>query len=140
MEPSIDKLGKRGRNEHSLDQDQEGCKAPAFAWAGRAKGKHADSSADPNTSPRCPSTSDDDDGEPETMSSKVLPKTLHTNNQVFESEAVVMSPTPIATSDAKAGSKSRTQTRQPKLPPRNPFASRPTLLRNVRQVSYVRLV
>lgn len=122
----------RTRNERGPGQGREGRKVPP-SWTSSAKGKQLAPTVDPDACSRSPSVSDDDDGEPETMSSKVLLTTLQTGSEAFKrSEAVITPPTSAVPRDPKIGSKARARPLQPKLPPRNPFASRPTLLRNVR--------
>jgi hypothetical protein len=76
---------------------------------------------------------EDENDAPETLSSKVV----HTENPISPQHYVEIK-TPDQVCSAAVGMDSEgvktlknRQTQQPKAPPRNPFASRPTLLRNL---------
>ncbi|KAH9486851.1 hypothetical protein JR316_0000916 [Psilocybe cubensis] len=73
---------------------------------------------------------DDDDGAPESLSSKVVPQTAPSVDQ--DAEATVKESTrsalPVGSTKGMNGKKPLLE---PKLPPKNPFGSRPTLLRNL---------
>jgi len=79
-----------------------------------------------------PSTEDDTDHEPEVLSSKIQHASeifvVQENNEDAETKA--LAPSQSVVKNITVG-RHRISALQPKNPPRNPFASRPTLLRNL---------
>lgn len=71
---------------------------------------------------------DSDDEAPEVLSSKQATSHAHSEVQEAGNTLEKLSNTPLTKTPSKL---TRPQKKEPKLPPRNPFASRSTLLRNV---------
>lgn len=77
------------------------------------------------------STGDDSDREPEVLSSKIQHKSEIPVVQEDKEDAETKALAPRSVVKNNAMGRHRSSPLQPKNPPRNPFASRPTLLRNV---------
>lgn len=120
-EPGGDERGRgrgagRGRGQHSGRGQQRGRGVDA-GWRGRGRGTATTQLPSPPCQQASDSSSDDsdDDGAPEIVSSRTEAVAPPSPPPPVEIKALKPRPPP-----------------QPKQPVRNPFASRPTLLRNVR--------
>ncbi|KAF8974008.1 hypothetical protein BDZ97DRAFT_1912450 [Flammula alnicola] len=126
--------GDRGR--HGPRNNLELARVPDSGWGARSKGKELAAEVVKMVVSPPPSHSEcgsDGDGEPEAFSSKIAP-TIKPPAALETKETTVEQDTAPAFTGAHAkhaGNRKKTQPQQPKLPPRNPFASRPTLLRNL---------
>lgn len=120
----------------------ESARVPDSGWGARRKTKESEVATTRPVVPDSltPSESDsDDDAPPELVSSKTVPLIeLAPDNKdtdfVMEEDAKTLPAEKPVTEIEKSR---KPLIVQPKMPPRNPFASRPTLLRNVRYCTYL---
>ena len=101
-------------------------------WGGRVRVAHTSPSiaiASNETSDS--GTGDDSDREPEVLSSKIQHESEIPVVQEDKEDAETKTLAPRSVVKNNAMGRHRSSPLQPKNPPRNPFASRPTLLRNV---------
>jgi len=132
----------RGQNRNRATNRGQGARLateqriPDSGWPRKTQAKESSPNPEPiSVRPSVASDpdaeSDEDDDQPEAISSKVVPyieQALSVNHADTGVPAEEMSPPKVAPVDKTTRKKAPLQ---PKLPPKNPFASRPTLLRNV---------
>ena len=118
---------RTGKNDYARTTDA--------GWGGRVRVAPTSPSraiATNEASHSKPSTEDDTDHEPEVLSSKIQHASeipvVQENKEDAETKA--LAPSQFVVKNNTTG-RHRISALQPKNPPRNPFASRPTLLRNV---------
>jgi hypothetical protein len=137
-----DRVGDRGQHSFS-DRARGRGRGTDSGWEGRGRGKLrsslSTSSCKDNTavSPHF-DTETESDAEPEVVSSKGHPKITQPATTIYSDSDDINRPVEVARQPAKRTSPDNRKISKPqplKKEPHNPFASRPTLLRNVRPFS-----
>lgn len=138
----IDDHGSIRRDRHAKKDHHEGTMGRGRAqgrrtdagWRGRGRGSsvmHSQSVLQtPSAAAQSESSSEDDNDEPEVISSKVSALVLSTTSQAEDTPKQAIDTNTIQRS-APTTERPNSRPIMPKMPPRNPFASRSTLLRNL---------
>jgi hypothetical protein len=136
--------GKNGKHEQrggNYGKRVESDRVPDSGWGARRKTKESEVAPTKPVVPDFsspPESDSDDDAPPELVSSKTAPPielkpdTKDTDFFMEEDVKTIPAEKPVT----ENGKPRKSLLVQPKMPPRNPFASRPTLLRNVRYCTY----
>ena len=128
-----DRHAKKDHHAGTMGRGRAHGRTSDGGWRGRGRGSsvmHSQPVLQRPSTAQLESSSEDDDGEPEVISSKASALALSTASQA---EDILKKGFDTNTIQRSAPTTERPNLRPtiPKMPPRNPFASRSTLLRNV---------